>query len=113
MSVIVSDEQSFTSGVLAADSDFRYIQESVSAGDVSSPAAGVLGFTVDDVVAAMEGARFQAVVTVSADYSLFDKPLDQYTPTEGMLLIIVLCLVGICVSKIIGGVLNCKLLFGK
>ena len=91
-------------------------EETVSGGDfvpyeVSAVDAQTL--TVEDITVAIEAAEIEAVVTVSAGETLFTKPLDEYTVTEGLLLILVLCAVGLCISKVIGGVLNCKALFRK
>lgn len=79
----------------------------VSGSDALSDAPAL---TVEDITLA---AELQAVVTVSAGDTLFTKPLSDYTVTEGLLLILVLCAVGLCVDKIIGGVLNCRFLFKK
>ena len=69
--------------------------------------------TVEDVTAAIEAAEIEALVTVSPGDSLWTKPLEDYTVTEGLLLILVLCAVGLVIDKIIGGILNCKSLLKK
>lgn len=88
-------------------------QETVSMGDVIPFSAinenGTL-LTVEDITLAIENA---GVTLVPEQYTLWDKPLEEYTVTEGLLLILVLCAVGLVIHKIIGGVLNCKQLLKK
>lgn len=87
----------------------------VSVGDVSSGSVVVVpgSLSVEDVTAAIEGAEIQAVVSASSGDLFWEKPLEDYTVSEGLLLILVLCAVGTVIDKIIGGVLNCKSLLKK
>lgn len=89
------------------------LEETVSMGDaIPFAISGEDGtsLTVEDITLAINDAE----VTVAAEpYTLWDKPLEEYTVTEGLLLILVLCAVGLCISRIIGGVLNCKFLLRK
>lgn len=55
-----------------------------------------------------------AEVYVVQEYTLigeYAKPLTEYSVTEGLLLCIFLVLLGQAITRIIGGVLNCKHLF--
>lgn len=69
--------------------------------------------TAEEITAAIEAAQIEALVTVSPGDSLWTKPLEDYTVTEGLLLILVLCAVGLVIQKIIGGILNCKSLLKR
>lgn len=95
-------------------------QETVEeTGDIFSTVSGsdaltdAPALTVEDIAVGIEAAQPLQVVTVSAGDTLFTKPLEEYTVTEGLLLILVLCVVGLCITKVIGGILNCKFLFHK
>lgn len=40
--------------------------------------------------------------------TIWEKPIEEYTPTEGILLIIMFCVVGVIIFKFIGGIISCN-----
>lgn len=91
-------------------------QKTVSMGDIlptTYSLEGVQTLTVEDVTLAVNNALEESVITVSGGSSIWEKPLVEYTVTESLLLILVLCAIGLVIEKIIGGVLNCTRLFKK
>lgn len=91
-------------------------QETVSMGDYlpfaySDTLSQTL--TVEDITVAVEDAVLHTELIATENNGLFEKPLEDYTVTESLLLILVLCAVGLVIDKIIGGVLNCTRLLRK
>lgn len=96
------------------------LEETVSSGDAIVGSENVSGVpegvypTAEDIAAALSLSGTEVIVV--QEYTLLGenaKPVEQYSVTEGLLLIIVLVLVGHVISKVIGGALSCKYLFRK
>lgn len=88
--------------------------DTISGGDASGN--GVIPMdmlTIDDIVTAIESSNIQTYSTMTDSVSFFEKPLEEYTTSECLLLILVLCAIGLVIEKIIGGVLNCTKLLKK
>lgn len=95
-------------------------EETVSSGDAivgSENGSGVpegVYPSAEDIAAALSLSGTEVIVV--QEYTLLGenaKPIEQYSVTEGLLLIIVLILVGHVISKLVGGALSCKYLFSK
>ena len=84
--------------------------EMVSGGDSVPQDGNVAGQSVNTIT--IDGSS----VYVVQEYTLLGdnaKPLGGYSVSEGLLLCILLVLLGQAISRIVGGVLNCKSLFKK
>ena len=86
-------------------------QEYVSGGD-SVGDGGTQAYETPAQTLSIDGAT----VYVAQEYTLLGenaKPLEDYSVTEGLLFLIFLVLLAGTVLKVIGGVLNCSMLFKK
>ena len=90
------------------------LNDTVSGGDAEEPlngSGGVSSLSVEDIADAIDLNGTE--VYVIQEYTLWDKPLAEYSVTEGLLLIIALCLIAGVIHKVIGGVLNCTALLRR
>lgn len=107
----VDEGETLENGVETQDVTSLLSGEMVSGGDSVSNGEESAAETIINQIT-IDGAE----VHVIQEYTLlgeYAKPLDAYSVSEGLLLCIFLVLLGQAISKIIGGVLNCKLLFKK
>lgn len=116
----VEPEEEFPEDPEASPTETLEEFESVSSGDSSEMSGTYTGAavgsypTAEEIAAALSLSGTEVIVV--QEYTLLGenaKPIDQYSVTEGLLLIIVLVLIGQVISKLIGGALSCKYLFRK
>lgn len=99
-------EETEVSGTEEATEEFI---ETVSSGDAVATVGIDYNARFDEIVLLLEEQGEQIyTLQETQEQTLWDKPIEEYTPTEGLLLIMMFIMLFVLIYELVGGIIICK-----